>query len=283
LNPIISNELRNSVSSLISLALSEDIGAGDITTNATVPVEDNSFAEFISKADGLAAGLWVAEMVFSKLDQASEFIPLVAEGEIVKPGQKIAQIKGKTRAILTGERTALNFLQRISGVATQTALFVKALRDTKTKILDTRKTIPGFRLLDKYAVSAGGGTNHRIGLYDLVMIKDNHIKAAGSIGKAVNLVRISYGNKFKIEVEVTNFEELDEALKSKVDIIMLDNMSPDIIRNAVNIIGGRAKTEASGNVTIENISRVAETGVDFISTGSITHSVKALDISMKFC
>jgi len=203
------------------------------------------------------------------------------DGDFLKAGTIAAEIKGSERTLLTGERTALNFMQRLSGIATMAHVYAEKLKGTSAQLLDTRKTVPGLRMLDKYAVRKGGGENHRIGLFDMVLIKDNHIKAARSITKAVSLIRKNYGNKFKIEVETKNIDEVREALETKADIIMLDNMSIEIMKEAVKIIAGKAKTEASGNITIENIAEVASTGVDFISVGALTHSVKALDISMK--
>lgn len=265
---------------IIDLALDEDIQSGDITTEAIINKSQNADAFIKAKEDGIIAGLPIAEKVFRKLDPDLIWNPLVNDGDKIKSSEILVKFSGKYSALLTAERTALNFLQRISGIATQTNLFVSVIKDSKTKILDTRKTIPGHRLLDKYSVKMGGGTNHRIGLYDLVMIKDNHIKVAGNITNAVEQIRRKYGNKFRIEVETTNLDEVSEALKCNADIIMLDNMTNEAMNDAVKLINGRAQTEASGNMTIERIKSTAEIGVDFISIGMLTHSVKALDISM---
>ena len=271
---------------IIDAAFKEDIGSGDVTTNRIVPKNRNAKAYFLAKEDGIIAGLNIAKNVFRKLNKKIIWKSFVKEGENISAGTKIAEVNGSLRALLTGERTALNFLQRISGIASITSKYVEALNNTGTKILDTRKTVPGLRLIDKYAVKIGGGTNHRIGLYDMALIKDNHIKAAGSISEAVRKVRskndkLKKKEKLKIEVETTNLEEVREALKCRVDMIMLDNMSPSLMKEAVKIINGKAKVEASGNMNIDKIHETAAAGVDFISVGALTHSVKALDISMK--
>lgn len=265
---------------IIDLALDEDIQSGDITTEAIINKSQNADAFIKAKEDGIIAGLPIAEKVFRKLDPDLIWNPLVNDGDKIKSSEILVKFSGNYSALLTAERTALNFLQRMSGIATQTNLFVSVIKDSKTKILDTRKTIPGHRLLDKYSVKMGGGTNHRIGLYDLVMIKDNHIKVAGNITNAVEQIRRKYGNKFRVEIETTNLDEVSEALKCNADIIMLDNMTNEAMDDAVKLINGRAQTEASGNMTIERIKSTAEIGVDFISIGMLTHSVKALDISM---
>ncbi|MDH7604224.1 MAG: carboxylating nicotinate-nucleotide diphosphorylase [Melioribacter sp.] len=266
---------------IINLALKEDIGSGDITTNLIIPDFQKGIAEIFVKEDGVIAGLNVANEVFKRLNNKITFRKFIKEGDKVSKGTKIAEVKGSLRALLTGERTALNFLQRMSGIATFTSKFVAQLEGLNTKILDTRKTVPCLRMLDKYSVKVGGGTNHRFGLYDMVLIKDNHIKAAGSITKAVQLIRKKLKKKVRIEVETTNLDEVKEALSNKVDIIMLDNMSLKLMEQAVKLIDGKAKVEASGNVTLQNVRKIALTGVDFISAGVLTHSVKALDISMK--
>lgn len=265
---------------IIDLALDEDIQSGDITTEAIINKSQNADAFIKAKENGVIAGLPIAEKVFRKLDPDLIWNPLVNDGDKIKSSEILVKFSGNYSALLTAERTALNFLQRMSGIATQTNLFVSVIKDSKTKILDTRKTIPGHRLLDKYSVKMGGGTNHRIGLYDLVMIKDNHIKVAGNITNAVEQIRRKYGNKFRVEIETTNLDEVSEALKCNADIIMLDNMTNEAMDDAVKLINGRAQTEASGNMTIERIKSTAEIGVDFISIGMLTHSVKALDISM---
>jgi nicotinate-nucleotide pyrophosphorylase (carboxylating) len=269
------------VDNLIEIGLQEDLNTGDITTDLLVPETLRSTAVMIAKADGIIAGLEVAEAVFLKLDPTIEFIAEITDGDKIRKGDLICTIKGSYRALLTGERLALNFLQRMSGIATETAKYVEAVNGYNTKILDTRKTVPGLRLLDKYAVKAGGGTNHRMGLYDMVMIKDNHISIAGSISSAVNAIRPSIPDSIKIEVETTTLEEVNEALLAGADIIMLDNMDVETMKKAVRLIDGKAKTEASGNMTLERIKEVAATGVDFISIGALTHSVVALDISQK--
>jgi nicotinate-nucleotide pyrophosphorylase (carboxylating) len=267
------------IDEIIALALKEDIGSGDITTDAVIDQSDNAEAFIISKANGVISGLPVAEMIFRKLGKNMIWLPRVKEGEHVSKGDLIVEFSGSLRAILTGERTALNFLQRMSGISTATSKFVDAVKDTNVKILDTRKTAPGQRVLDKYAVKMGGGTNHRIGLYDMVMIKDNHIKAAGSITKAVEKIRLNVDKNIKIEVETTNIDEVNEAIAAKADIIMLDNMTLELMKKCVDIINHRALVEASGGVILEKIKFIAETGVDFISVGALTHSVKALDLS----
>ena len=275
------NDERKAAGILIELAFQEDIGTGDITTESLIPVHERRDAFLIAKASGIIAGTGIVEMVFRKLDPQLEWRPKVDDGDRVEPGDLIAEFSATYRALLSGERTALNFLQRLSGIATASNAYVHALKGYNTKILDTRKTLPGFRLLDKFAVRAGGGTNHRIGLYDMVMIKDNHIAVAGGISKAVRTIRDTLGSEMKIEVETTSLEEVREAVDSGADIIMLDNMDNATMREAVELIGGRAMTEASGNMTVERLKEVAETGVDFISVGALTHSVVALDISQR--
>lgn len=267
---------------LIESALKEDINQGDITTLNIIPQEKQATAIMHTKEAGVIAGLDIAKEVFHRIDSSIEWEPQVAEGEYVEKGTVILKMKGSYASLLIGERTALNFLQRTSGIATETHKYVALTEGTNTKILDTRKTLPAYRHLDKYAVFAGGGTNHRMGLYDMVMIKDNHIKMAGTITKAVEQIRAEIPNSIKIEVETTSFKEVEEAVAVGVDIIMLDNMDNDLTRKCVDYIGGRAKVEASGNMSLERIASVAATGVDFISVGAITHSVKALDISMNF-
>ncbi|MFA5806103.1 MAG: carboxylating nicotinate-nucleotide diphosphorylase [Melioribacteraceae bacterium] len=273
---------KKEVDRIISFALKEDIGSGDITTNSIIAKDKKSSAYFYAKENGIVAGLAIAKSVFKKIDKKIVWKNFVQEGEKVGAGTKIAMVKGSYRAMLTGERTALNILQRISGIATLTSKYVKQIESTKARILDTRKTVPGLRLLDKYGVKIGGGKNHRFGLYDMVLIKDNHIKAAGSITSAVEQVRKNLKGKFRIEVETTNIDEVRETLKCKADIIMLDNMNIEMMKEAVRIINNRIKVEASGNIKSDNVLDVAETGVDFISIGTLTHSVKALDISMNF-
>ncbi|MFA8341925.1 MAG: carboxylating nicotinate-nucleotide diphosphorylase [Rhodothermaceae bacterium] len=269
---------KTKIEEIIKSALQEDVNTGDITTNLLIPEDKNASAFMKAKESGVVAGMEIAEMVFKYLSPEIEWKPFVKDGDKVEKGTRIAEIKGSYRAILTGERLALNFLQRMSGIASETAKYVELVKESKTEILDTRKTVPGLRILDKYAVKAGGGTNHRIGLYDMVMIKDNHIEVAGSITNAVDNIRKELPAGIKIEVETKNLEEVKEALKAKADVIMLDNMDNATMAEAVKIVDGKAKTEASGNMTLERIKGVSETGVDYISIGALTHSVKALDI-----
>lgn len=270
-----------SIAPVIEAGLKEDVNTGDLTTDLLIAADTQTTAVFIAKADGIAAGLPVAEAVFRKLDPNVKFEYAVKDGELVSTGQLMATITGTYRALLTGERLALNFLQRMSGIATATAQYVEAVKDFDTKILDTRKTVPGLRLLDKYAVKAGGGTNHRIGLYDMVMIKDNHISVAGGITNAVNAIRPQISPDIKIEVETTTLDEVREALAAQADIIMLDNMDNKTMAEAVKIINKQAKVEASGNMNLKRVREVAATGVDFISIGALTHSVVGLDISQR--
>ena len=265
---------------LIKQALNEDIGPGDITTNALIPDSLESSATMVAKANGIVAGMEVAEAVFHALSPLVVWNPLVRDGDKISKGTLLVEISGPFRALLSGERLALNFLQRMSGIATLTSLFVEQTAAYGTKILDTRKTAPGLRLLDKYAVKAGGGENHRIGLYDMVLIKDNHIKVAGGIRNAVEQIRRQVPDNIQIEVETTTMEEVLEALAMTVDVIMLDNMSNEEMKACVETIHHRAKVEASGNMNLERVKEVAATGVDFISIGALTHSVTALDISM---
>lgn len=266
---------------LIELALKEDIGSGDITTDNLIPADKRMIAKMISKADGIIAGLEVAENVFRKLDQNLKWNIVKPDGSTVSKGDTIVEFEATYRALLTGERTALNFLQRMSGIATTSSKLYAEIKDFKTKILDTRKTLPGFRLLDKYAVRIGGCSNHRFGLYDMVMIKDNHIEVAGGISNAVNAIKGKIAKNIQIEVETSNLREVEEAVIAGADIVLLDNMDTETISKSVQLINGRAKTEASGNMTLERLREVAETGVDFISLGLLTHSVTALDISQR--
>lgn len=263
-------------------ALKEDIGTGDITTECCVPEEAQSRAVFRCKQAGVVCGLEVARRVFFLLDPKVQFESKVSEGTKVQVGDVVATISGPSRSILSGERVALNLMQHMSGVATQTARMVERVAGTKAVIVDTRKTTPGMRVLEKYAVRMGGGTNHRFNLADGVLIKDNHIVAAGGITNAVNNARKMVPHTLKIEVETTNFEEIQEALEAGADIIMLDNMSCADMKKAVGRIAGRAKVEASGNMGSRDIREVAEAGVDLISIGALTHSVEALDISLQF-
>jgi len=262
--------------------LKEDMPSGDITTDSIINSYSVSKGKFISKDEGIIAGLYIAKRVFQILDPSIAFVNRVSDGDQVKRGQVIAEIEGNTSAILKGERVALNLLQHLSGIATITHKFAKKIEGFPCKIADTRKTTPGLRLLEKYAVKVGGGSNHRISLSDGVLIKDNHIKAAGGIKRAVELARKNIPHTIKIEVETETIEEVIEALEAGADIIMLDNMSIPMMKEAVKIINKKALVEASGNVNLDNIEEIAKVGVDIISVGSITHSVKALDISLKF-
>ena len=270
--------------SIIENALSEDIGNGDITTSAIITKNTTGLGEFLVKQNGVVAGLDVLEILYSIFDPELDFKKNKNDGVKVTQGQVIATVEGNIASILTAERTALNFLQRMSGIATLTNEFIEKIKLTKAKILDTRKTAPGLRYIDKLAVKIAGCENHRMGLYDMFLIKDNHIIAAGSITKAVNACKkYRKANKanFKIEVETTNLEQVMEALKCKVDYIMLDNFNLTEMKKAVDLINGKCKTEASGGIDLNTVKQIAETGVDFISVGALTHSVKALDISLE--
>jgi len=267
---------------IIDNALAEDLDNGDVTTNYLFEPTEIAHAVMKAKAAGVIAGLPVAERVFRRLAPQVDWKTRVSEGGAVSPGDVIAEIKGTRRALLTGERLALNILQRLSGIATLTARFVNAVQGLPVKILDTRKTLPGLRVLEKYAVAVGGGVNHRFGLFDAVMIKDNHIKLAGGIRRAVEKIRRKNVNHLSIEVETSTLAEVEEALSADADIIMLDNMSNADMRAAVQLINKRAVTEASGGVTLETVRGIAETGVDRISVGALTHSPQALDIALYF-
>lgn len=263
---------------IIENALNEDVRDGDWSTNSIVPENKTAEAYLKAKENGIIAGLPVAERVFKMLDPALVFTPLASEGEKVAKGKIIAEMNGSYRAILTGERTALNFIQRMSGIATETSKYVEAVSVYKTEILDTRKTVPGLRMLDKYSVKTGGGTNHRIGLFDMIMLKDNHIKIAGGIKNAVAQAKANSPKPLKIEVETSSINEVCEALESGADIVMLDNMDNKTMLEAVHLINGKAIVEASGNMTLDRVREVAALGVDYISIGALTHSVKGLDI-----
>lgn len=275
---------RKNLDDLIKNALAEDIGAGDITSLGTIPEDSLGSGRFISKATGIIAGLAAAERVFRQVNSEVEFAAKIEEGESVDTGQLVGTVQGPIRGILAAERTALNLLQRMSGIATRTNSLARMIAHTDCRLLDTRKTAPGLRLLDKWAVALGGGTNHRQGLYDMALIKDNHIAAAGNITAAVTAMHkfLKDHNKsaLPIEVEVRSLDELNKALLLPIDRIMLDNMSLTEMRRAVTLAAGRIPLEASGNVTGDNIVAIAETGVDFISVGALTHSVQALDISL---
>jgi len=274
---------RFELDDIIKTTLKEDIALGDITTDSLIDPSSISTAVYIAKDDGIIAGLFVSERVFKVIDEEIEFVKRVNDGDRVKKGDIIAQIKGSTSALLKAERTSLNYLQHLSGIATKTGMFAEKLAGLKTKVVDTRKTTPGLRALEKYAVKMGGGSNHRFCLSDGVLIKDNHIKAAGGVKKAIDKVRANIPHTIKIEVETETLEQVKEALSAKADIIMLDNMSLDQMKEAVILIDGKATVEASGNVNLSSIREIAETGVDIISVGELTHTVKAFDISKRFC
>ncbi|MGB9586841.1 MAG: carboxylating nicotinate-nucleotide diphosphorylase [Armatimonadota bacterium] len=287
------------VEKIVRRALEEDIGTGDITTTLTIPPGSISHAKIIVKEPGIVAGLHVAALVFELVARSYgsdialkatsqlggeptrvRFRASMLDGSEVNAGDTIAEIEGDTAVILTGERTALNFLQRMSGIATKTSRLVKLVAHTKAHVVDTRKTTPGMRMLEKYAVRMGGGQNHRFGLYDAILIKDNHILAAGGIEKAIYAARAGIPHTVKIEVEADTLEQVRQALDAGADMILLDNMSLDMLRQAVAMCSGRALTEASGGITEETIAKIAETGVDLISVGALTHSVQALDLSL---
>jgi len=269
----------DAIEQVVRTALAEDVGEGDVTTEATVDPDALGTAELVVKEPGVVCGLAVAEAVFHALDPDLRFAPLVGEGAFVGSPGAAALVTGPERAILTGERTALNFLGRLSGVATLTRRYVDAVAGTGVAILDTRKTTPGLRALEKHAVACGGGRNHRFGLDDGVLVKDNHLRAAGSIAAAVERVRAT--TDLPIEVECDTFEQVSEALDAGVDAILLDNMTLDELRAAVVHAAGRARLEASGGVTLENVRAIAETGVDEISVGALTHSARSLDVSLE--
>lgn len=275
---------RSYTENIIRKALAEDIGSGDITTKAIVPDSLLGTGEFIIKQNGIIAGLEVIEILFKIVDPDLNLELNVSDGAEVSTGMIIGKIIGKASSILTAERTALNFLQRMSGIATMTNVYIEKIKHTRARILDTRKTVPGLRQLDKLAVKIGGGTNHRIGLFDMFLIKDNHIAAAGSITKAVascKKFKRNNNSNFKIEVETENIEQVKEALSTGVDFIMLDNFDTKEMKKAVDLISGRCLIEASGGIDINTVKEIAETGVDFISIGALTHSVKAMDISLE--
>ncbi|HJS72044.1 MAG TPA: carboxylating nicotinate-nucleotide diphosphorylase [Acidimicrobiia bacterium] len=268
---------------IVERALREDLGdRGDITSEAVVPAETHAVANLVARTAGVVAGLEVAHAVLATVDPDVEFEPIVHDGDRVAKGTVLARVSGRARSILTAERTALNLLARMSGVATATAQLSEAVAGTTAQITDTRKTMPGLRLLDKYAVTVGGGVNHRMGLYDQVMIKDNHIVAAGGIGAAVAAVRKLHRDTVKVTVEVEDLDQLSKVLESGADRVLLDNMDLEMLREAVGMVGEEMETEASGGVTMETVRAIAETGVDFISVGWITHSAPQLDIALDF-
>ncbi|MET0301054.1 MAG: carboxylating nicotinate-nucleotide diphosphorylase [Methyloceanibacter sp.] len=267
----------------VAAALDEDLStAGDITTDAIIPADATATASIVARQAGVVAGLDLAEAAFKALDPDIRFTRIVADGGGVAAGGKIATVSGKTRAILSAERTALNFLGRLSGIATLTASYVKAVEGTGARIACTRKTTPGLRALEKYAVRAGGGVNHRFGLYDAVLVKDNHIAAAGGIAGALARLKSRAGHSVRIEVEVDTLDQLAEALKFPIDAVLLDNMDAATLREAVKLVAGRGVTEASGGVTLENVREIASTGVDVISAGALTHSPRNLDSSLEW-
>jgi nicotinate-nucleotide pyrophosphorylase (carboxylating) len=274
-------DLHSDILEAIRRALAEDIGSGDATTDSIIPVNAVMRGQIIAKQDGVVAGLDVARAVYQAVDTGVDFRPQVEEGAHVTRDQVLALVSGRTRSLLTAERTALNFLGRMSGIATLTRQFVDAVSGTKAAILDTRKTAPGLRMVDKLAVRRGGGQNHRIGLYDMILIKDNHIDYASSITAAVTRARQN-AQGMEIEVEARTLDDVREALSLGVDRILLDNMKPESMAEAVAITAGRAKLEASGNVTLETVRRIAETGVDYISSGALTHSARVFDVSFDY-
>ncbi len=271
------------IASALEVALVEDLGsAGDITTNAIIPADATSRAVIAARKPGRIAGLPIAEAAFRRLDPAIEFRVIIPDGGDVEAGAVVAELSGRTRAILTAERVALNFLGHLSGIATQTYAFVCAIEGTNARICCTRKTTPGLRAFEKYAVRMGGGVNHRFGLFDAVLIKDNHIAAAGGIGPAIERAREGVGHLVKIEVEVDGLGQLEEALRHRIDAALLDNMSLEDLRRAVAMADGRVVLEASGAVTLETVRGIAETGVDLVSSGALTHSSQVLDLGLDF-
>jgi len=267
---------------IIDAALREDMPEGDITSEGIIPADARSEAIFLAKEDGVLAGLPVAHRVFEKIDPAVEFTEKFQDGAAFRKFDILACVEGPTLALLKGERTALNFLQHLSGVATATRRFVDAVAGTRAKILDTRKTTPGLRLLEKYAVKMGGGTNHRLSLSDMVLIKDNHLRHVGSVAEAVRRARAAAKPDIRIEVEAAELSQIRDALAAGADMIMLDNMTLEVMREAVAFAAGRVPLEASGNMSLDRVRAVAETGVDFISVGALTHSARAVDISLEF-
>ena len=267
---------------VIILALKEDIGEGDITTNAIFQGSEQSEAVITANEDGIFCGGDVVKIIFNEIDPTVKVSILKKDGKEVKKGEKVVKISGRTKSLLTAERTCLNFIQRMSGIASRTCKMISLLKDTGITILDTRKTAPGLRLLDKYSVKCGGGKNHRIGLFDMVLVKNNHIKAAGSISEAVKRIRDKYGKKYKLEVEVRTPEEAKEAAKSGADIIMLDNMDKATMGKVISSINSKAKIEVSGNIDEAKLGEISELKIDYVSMGMLTHSVNAFDLSMKF-
>jgi len=275
-------DFKSAVYSAIDAALREDMPEGDITSESIIPPNARSEAFFLAKEEGVLAGLDVVSRVFAKIDPSVIFIERFRDGAAFRKGDKLARVKGPTVVLLKGERTALNFLQHLCGVATATRRYVEAIAGTKTRILDTRKTTPGLRLLEKYAVRTGGGQNHRVSLSDMVLIKDNHLHYVGSVAEAVRRARAKARSGVRIEVEAGSLLQVREALAAGADMIMLDNMPTEMMNQAVVLAGGRVPLEASGNMTLDRVRAVAETGVDYISVGALTHSARAIDISMDF-
>lgn len=271
------------VEQAVAAALEEDLGSvGDITTDAVIPAESHGEATIVARKAGVIAGLDLAEAAFKSLDPEARFTRVVVDGGKVEAGGTVAKVAGKTRALLTGERTALNFLGRLSGIATLTAAYVAAIEGTRARIVETRKTTPGLRALEKYAVRCGGGMNHRFGLYDAVLVKDNHIAAAGGLANTLKKLRVRLSHLVRIEVEVDTLDQLEEALRFPIDAVLLDNMDVETLTSAVALVKGRVVTEASGGVTLENVGAIAKTGVDLISVGALTHSARSLDSSLEW-
>ena len=273
---------KKGIDSIIKLALDEDIPYGDITSDSIISKDSFSKAVILAKEKGILAGIHVARRVFEDIDNKITFKSFFDDGQSFNKGKQLAMLDGSSISLLKGERTALNFLQRMCGIATITRKFVKCLEGTKTKILDTRKTTPGLRALEKYAVKMGGGINHRLNLSEMVLIKDNHIRLVGSVSKAVTNAREKVKPRIKIEVEATNVEEVREAIEAKADIIMLDNMPLETMKEVVDLVRGRILLEASGNIDLKKAKQIAELGIDFISVGHLTHSYSSIDISMEF-
>lgn len=274
------------IDDLLTLAFAEDVGDGDHTTLSTIPAEEKGRQQLIVKEEGILAGVDIARKVFEKFDPSLKMTVMIEDGAHVKPGDIAFVVEGSVRSLLQTERVMLNIMQRMSGIATTTAHYQKELEGLKTKVLDTRKTTPGMRLLEKEAVKIGGGENHRIGLFDMILIKDNHVDFAGGIDKAVAAAKDyckAKGKDLKIEVEVRNTDEIKQALAAGVDRIMLDNFSPERTREAVELIDGQCEIESSGGITLDTLRQYGECGVDFISVGALTHSVKGLDMSFKAC
>ncbi len=274
------------IDDLITLAFAEDIGDGDHTTLSTIPADETGRQHLLIKQPGILAGVEIARMVFEKFDPSLKMTVFIKDGETVKPGDIAFVVEGPVRSLLQTERTMLNIMQRMSGIATTTHEYQSRLAGLKTKVLDTRKTTPGMRMLEKEAVKIGGGENHRIGLFDMILIKDNHVDFAGGIPQAVKAAKDyckSTGRDLKIEVEVRNTEEINQALEAGVDRIMLDNFTPERTKEAVELIAGRTEIESSGGITIDTLRQYGEAGVDYISVGALTHSVKGLDMSFKAC